>query len=405
MASKKVLGAALLTMAIAGCAGEHALVVSATGDLACAPAELRSVWWSDGGGPFYGGTGEIVLNADATHLLLEDIFRSTSIRLSDGMRSDGERLTVDLTDAAGIRFAAPRMLTDAEGRNDYAGATDVFAIGTPTPLASVPWIVPRDSSGYTQVVAHVSQTTDRAYLIERATMFGGTDRGIWLRSIPVSSPADETRLDLESALASTAVSFDAPFSILVDEAHDVVFVTVGRQVEVAPSITRIELASGTVVTETLTLDPPAPLLGIAHVGAPGTQLLDVALASDGAELYVTTRDGRLRVLDARTLVEARPGASVGVVVANADTYLPSVRSPVASSVHDELLAMLDDSGRVVIDDAATMRRIATLSSSARPVRDIDLGVDRAPRVMALRFVSDGIVVVTDTGIERYRCPG
>lgn len=405
MTNTKVLlaGCALALTIVAGCAGDHPLVTSATGDLACEPEQLRSAWWSDGRGPFYGGNGEIVLNAAGTHVLLEDMFRSQSIRLADGVRSEAAQLTVELTDVAGVRFAMPRMQTDAEGRSDFAGATDVFAIGTPTPLAGIPWIVPRDASGYTQVAAHVAQAGDHAVLVERAVRFGAADAGVWLRSVRVSSPSDEIRVDLASALTTGTGSYESPFSILVDETHGVVFVTLGRQLDAPPSITRVDLASRAVTTTVLTLDPAAPLLGIAHVGEPGTQLLDVALASDGSVLFVTTRDGRLRVIDAATLAEAGAEVPVGVVVANADTYLPSVRSPVAVSAHDELLAMLDEMGRVVIVDAATMAPLATLTSQAPLLRDIDLMVERGPRPIALRFLDDGLLVVTDTGAERFAC--
>ena len=387
--------------ALGGCAGSHEAAL-ATEDLACAPPELRSAWWSEGGGPFYGGAGAIVVSPAGTHLLMEDHFRSISVRLSDGAQSDGSRPTVELTDVAGVRFAAPRMVVDADGRNDYAGMTDVWRIGTAAPIAEIPWIVPRDAGGYTQVVAHVSQSSDRAFLVERSIRFGEPDRGVWLRVIPLSAPREEVRIDLRTVLAGDAVTFESPFSILVDEARDVVFVTVGRQVESPPSITRIALATGAAFTVDLEIGETVPFVGLAHIGDPATQLLDASLSSDGSELLVTTRDGRLRALDASTLLESR-ALGVGVVVANEDTYLPSLRSPVAASSEDRYLALLDDAGHVTIVDAATMAPLATLVSAA-PIGPHDTEHDGEARAMMVRFVAGGLIVVTDRGVERYRCP-
>jgi hypothetical protein len=391
----------LASVAVGGCVGAHEASARATMDLACAPDELRSAWWSEGG-PVY--VGDIVVSPSGTHLLLDDQFRSASVRLSDGARSDGSRPTVELSDVTGVRFASPRMTVDAEGRHDYAGATDVFAVGTATPLVGVPWIVARDGGGYSQVVANVSQTIDRAIIVERSIRFGEPDGGVWLRAVRFSG-TEEARIDLRTATPDRSVSFESPFSIVVDEARDVVFVATGEQVEAAPAITRVDLASEAVTTVHLEVGESAPFIGLAHVGDPGTQLLDVALTSDGARLLVTTRDGRLRMLDAETLAVSDE-ASVGVVVANQDTYLPSLRSPVATSAEDGLLAMLDEAGRVVIVDAATMSPVATLDSAApRTTPDPEHLDDGEARAMVLRFLDDGLIVVTDRGIERFRCPG
>lgn len=390
----------MASVALTGCVGAHEASVGATADLACTPAELRSAWWSEGG-PVY--LGDVVLSPSATHLLLDDQFRSASVRLSDGARSDGS--TVELTDVAGVRFASPRMTVDAEGRHDYAGATDIFAVGTATPLVRVPWIIARDGGGYSQVVANVSQTIDRAILVERSIRFGETDGGVWLRAVRFSG-TEETRIDLRAAMPDGAVSFESPFSILVDEARNVVFVATGEQVEAAPSITRIDLADEAVTTVSLDVGETVPFIGLAHVGDPGTQLLDVTLSTDGARLLVTTRDGRLRVLDAATLAVTSDAVTVGVVVANQDTYLPSLRSPVATAAEDGLIAMLDETGRVVIVDAVTMSPVATLDSAAPlTTPDPEHLDDGRPRAMVLRFLDDGLIVVTDRGIERFRCPG
>jgi hypothetical protein len=388
---------------LAGCASAHSAPVDATADLACAPDRLRSIWWSEGGGPFYGAAGGMVPGPSGTYLLLEDTFRSTSIRLSDGHRSDDARPTIELTEVSGLRVASPRMVVDADGRSDYAGATDILAIGTAAPLVEIPWIVPRDASGYTRVVAHVSQETDRAFLVEQSIRFGDTSGGgRWLRVVPFAAGSAEVRIDLSGVLPLDERSYESPFTLLVDEAHQVVFVIVGRQVDAAPGIARVDLETGDVRAEGITIGDAAPLIGFAHVGEPGTELLDAALSTDGRELLLTTRDGQLQVLDAATLRESRH-VEVGVAVANQETYLPSLRSPVASSAHDRFLATLDASGHVAILDAVTLAPLGTLSSAA-PTEPATPEHDGEPRVMMLRFLPDGLVVATDRGIERFRCP-
>lgn len=382
-----------------GCAGEHGTVAPSTGELACAPEQLRSAWSSaDGLGTFYGSAGALTLNAAGTHVLVQDLFRSISVRLSDGAESDGTQPTVQLTDVAGVRFAEQAMTTNAQGQSDYAGATQLFVVGDTTPLASIPWIVPRDAAGYTQVVAHVGQTSDRAVLVERAMVFGGTARGVWLRSIDVASTSEQ-RVDLASALEPAGIAFDAPFELLVDEARGVAFVTNGPQ-ESAPQITRVDPASGTVTSTTLVQGAPAPLVGVAAVGEPGTQLLAAALDGDGATLRVTTRDGVLHTLDATTLDEIGPPEPVGVVVANPDTYLPSLRSPVAATPHGTVVASITTDGHVAVEDSVTGAR-ATLVSGAT-AHDVD-GQPTLPHVIHLRFLPDGLLVVSDAGIERFRC--
>lgn len=395
------VGACVLAGAlVSGCASEHSSAVPATGELACEPEALRSAWWSDGAGPFYGGTGEIVLDPSGTHVLIEDTFRATSVRLSDGVRSEGSVPTVELAEVRGIRFATPRMATDAAGRSDYAGATDVLAIGDPTPLATIPWIVPRDADGTTQVVAHVGQTSGRAVLVERAFAFGGAERGTWLRSMDLGDLAAEQRVDLAATVAPVDLSFEAAFTLVVDEGSGVAFVSNAPQTS-APRIVRVDPDTGAIATTTLALGAPAPLLGTPFVGEPGTQLLDVALAGDGTTLYATTRDGRLHVLDATTLEALEGARTVGVVVANEDTYLPSLRSPVAATEHGTFVAEVGSDGRIEIVDARTGAVRTTLASVAHPT-DVD-GHPTFPRAMHLRFLPDGLLVVSDVGVERFRC--
>ena len=389
------LGIGLVALAMAGCAGEHAAIASAPTDLACAPDALRSAWWSEGG-VIYGGRGELSVVVTSSHLLVADEFRAFTVRLSDGTRS-GESMPIGaLSDARGVRFATPRMAVDAAGRSDYAGSTDVLSIGMDAPLANVPWIVPRRSDGYSVVLGHAGQTDDHVVLLERAVTFGGPDAGLWLRRVRVSSPADEQRVDLAALLEPAPPTYTFPFGILVDETRGIAFVTTAPQA--APAVVvRVDPASGATVRRDVAMGDPAPLHGSPAVGEPTTRLLSTWLEGDGEQLYATTRDGLMHTFDASTLDEIAPPRPVGVVVANEDTYLPSLESPVAATAHGALLAYLDTDGDVVIEDVATGE--ITRIVSAAPVGRT------TPRPVFLQFVDDGLLLVDDAGVELLRCGG
>ncbi len=387
---------------VAGCAWDHEPSRSpspAPSELSCAPEDLEPGWWTEYAGGIYDGEVPVTLNASGTHALVEGAYGAFSVRLADGRTVGGAATAATLDDLAGVRFVEQRRAMDALGRWDFAGATDVLAVGDSAPLAQIPWIVPRDDSGYTQVVGRVGQSMDRALLVERAVLFGGGTRGTWLRSVALGSSHDEWRVDLGREL-EPAEGLDPVFGLLLDEATGVAFVTTGPQ-SVEPRVTRVDAAAGSVVSRRLVLGSPAPVVGRAVVGEPDTQLLHAALSGDGALLFVTTRDGVLQTLDAGTLEPVEAPRAVGIVVANEDTYIPSLRSPVASTEHGTFVAALASDGHVRIIEASTGATRATLTSVARPV-DVE-GNPTFPRPMQMRFLLDGLLVVTDAGVERFRC--
>ena len=112
--------------------------------------------------------------------------------------------------------------------------------------------------------------------------------------------------------------------------------------------------------------------------------------------------------DAFTLEPLGAPMPVGVVVANTDTYLPSVESPVATSLRGAFLATLDELGSVVIRDAISHELLATLTPPVL-LTDEDAahsaGTEHGLRPMRLRFLSDGLLVISDGAVERFRCPG
>ncbi|MBN8614027.1 MAG: hypothetical protein J0L92_25745 [Deltaproteobacteria bacterium] len=382
--------------ALAGCASAHPSVVS--DDLACAPEDLRSAWWSGEGG-FY-GYGDLLVDRDTTHVLVADDFRAATLRLSDGQRAEARSSRLDLLDVAGLRVAMPRMRVDVSGASDLAGATDVFEIGDETPLVTIPWIAPRDEGAYASVLAHVGQSSDRVTMLERVRSAPTAEERIFLRHVRVSDPSDEQRVEITSDLSLGESWGPAPW-LLVDEAREVAFLVYSSDDE-APSvrILRVALATGVRTASSIVLTEAAPVLGRATIGAPEASVLDATISDEGSTLFLTTRDGALRELDADTLDEIGAPRSSVLVVANPDTYLPTLRSPVALSPHGAWIAQLDAQGHVAIAPRLGGEMI-TLPSSA-PALDVTDGA-RGPNAMLVRFLPDGLLVITDAGVERFRC--
>lgn len=387
--------AVLIASVPAGCALQDPPSVAATEGLACHPSALRSAWWSEGGPTLLDSSADVVVNGALTHMLVSDVFRPAALRLSDGTRTGDGTAIAAMEVLAGVRYAEEAISVDAAGRHDLAGATEVLEIGRSVPVASIPWLVPRSDRGYSHVVATVSQTTGRTFLLEQATFFGGEEVGLWLRAI--GADRAEQRIDL-----TTVVPDGSGYTLVVDEPRDVIFVLTGEQSDAPPSITRVRLDDGTAETIALELGAPAPILGHAHV-EPAAEILDAAISHDGATLLVSGRDGLLRVLDAETLETTGETVRVVVQAANGDTYLPSLRSPIAFSGDDALVAVVGPEGEVVVLERATWVAVATLDSLAPVIAGTPDG-DVVPSEMALRFLHDGLVVVSDAGVERFSCP-
>lgn len=379
---------------LAGCASAQPSFVA--DDLACAPEELRSAWWSDGG---FFGYGDLVLDGDASHVLVADDFRAATLRLVDGERAEARVSRLDLEDVAGLRIAMPRLVPDPSGALDLAGATDVFVIGDEAPIASIPWVVPRSEGAYVTVLSRVGQSSDRVTLLERVSAPTGETERVFLRRVRVSDPSDEQRITLTDVV-SLGESWRPSPSLLVDETREVAYLAYSSEDAGTVHVVRAALASGGIADTRIVLDEAAPVLGRATIGAPETALIDAVLTNDGASLLLTTRDGALRELDAETLEEIGAPRASTLVVANPDTYLPTLRSPVAISPRGRWLAQLDREGRVVIAPREGGASI-TLASEAPVVVESDGST--GPNAMLLRFLDDGLLVITDAGVERYRC--
>ncbi|MBN8611554.1 MAG: hypothetical protein J0L92_13260 [Deltaproteobacteria bacterium] len=188
--------------------------------------------------------------------------------------------------------------------------------------------------------------------------------------------------------------------MIVDEQRGVVFVVTGEQTEADASVTRIDIHRDS-ASAWIDIGVAVPFLGHAHV-EPSAAILDVAISNDGSLLLVSGRDGRVRGLDALTLSEVT-SMPVGVLAANGDTYLPSLRSPVAFSAGDAYVAAVLDDGRLAVIETSTWTPVAMLASAA-PRRAVTPPEDSEARAMSVRFLSDGLLVVSDRGVERFACP-
>jgi len=391
------LGLTLSLLATSGCANARE-VSHVPGDLACAPTQLRSAWWTE---------GSLQTNRHGSHLIgvtdhgeragIHDLFRRGVLRLRDGHfvgLEDGGAET------AGLRFTREGSTFDADGRRDLAGATEIMEAGRTEPLRIVPWLVPRDAEHTTGVEAAMTSDMTRAFLLESTSELGATRARMFLRQVDVSEPGRDRSVEL-------GVSERDPFGVAsfwVDEAREVAFVALeGPPEDDEVALVRADM-SGTITRVSLSIRQTDRLLGRAAVGAPETRVLDLAASSDGTTLFVSGRDGLLRVLDAETLEPIGESRSVGVAVANEDSYLPSVRSPIALSARDHWLASLDLEGRVVLTDRATGAVAATLETAAPARAPSDWArPERTP--MAIRFLPDGLVVTRDGGTRRFPCRG
>lgn len=370
-----------------------------TDDLACAPGELRSAWWSDT--PLQTnrhGSHLLVVGGEGERAAVYDLFRHGALRLADGRVSDLE--TPDAT-ALGLRFTRDATTLDAMGRSDLAGATEVLEVGRDAPLRVIPWAVPRDAEHWSGVTSVVSADRARVFLLEHASTLGATDARFFVRRAGIGDGAADRTIDLGT---SEPDPFGAA-ALWVDDARDVAYVTLeGAPDDELISLVRVSLEDGALVRTSLAIPETDRLLGRPAVGAPPARVLDVAPTHDGAHVLVTGRDGLLRVLDAQTLEPAADASPVGVAVANEDTYLPSLRSPIALSAGDHWLASLDLEGHVVLVDRRDGHVAARLGSAAPALPPSDWSrTEHTP--IAIRFLPDGLLVASDGGVERFRCAG
>lgn len=169
------------------------------------------------------------------------------------------------------------------------------------------------------------------------------------------------------------------------------------------SIAVANLAAGTAELHPAMFGPPSQtLVGEAHIGTPAFALVGAALDADGARLAVVGPDGRLQLLDASTLAALAPPIDVGLVIANGNTYLPSVESPVAFFGDDRLVHVVVD-GEVVVRDLTTGEITATLGWPFEQGDSPWTGFANAP--MAALAGAHGLIVAYAAGVAHWPCEG
>jgi hypothetical protein len=133
-------------------------------------------------------------------------------------------------------------------------------------------------------------------------------------------------------------------------------------------------------------------------------VLAAAASPDGKTLAMAGHDRVLHVLDGRSLAPRQDQIPAGVSLADWNTYLPSLESPVAISLDGTLLASSDAEQRIILrrlDTGATIAALddpfhATTTSSSAPNASRS-----AP--MAILIEDRAVTVAYDRGVARWGC--
>ena len=169
------------------------------------------------------------------------------------------------------------------------------------------------------------------------------------------------------------------------------------------TVTRVSFEDNAVVASGDLFDGSlAELIGAAYIGPPDVPVIGAALSPDGGTLAVVTRDGYLRSIDAATLEADGAPMKVGLAVANGNTYMPTIESPLAFSPDAKYLAFLATDGRVSVLERETGEVLVALDGPFEG--EPSLGSwSNAP--MAIAFAPSAITVGFEGGLARWACPG
>jgi len=392
---------ASLLLSLAGCYSSGTHVPSpgedpapAREELACAPSELALAWSrEDAFGSAYHPVELDVAPGGA-------LFATRSMMVgSVGRMADGSSVTHLESGAADARWARVVEL-DPESR--VVRVRDVATgeiLATLTPSAS-------PDGWHATSVAAIAPDGSVAFVVECATDFATSEASATLIAHRVGG--EERRVALPAACGDPWLQ--TPMLVPTADGTSIVVAALrepgARRLDDGTPppqlvLARVDVESGETILAT-SGDPTriAPVDGHAHIGTPESPgIVAVALSADGTTLLVAARDGVVRTLDAATLDEIGPPADATLVVANPDTYLPSVESPVAISPGAGWIAYVGEDRSVVVRDAAGVASAIL----ALPFDDRDGDGGGAP--MAIRFVRDGLLVASDRGVARFACGG
>lgn len=362
--------------------------------LACAPSEL-ALAWSHGGEDFTDAYHPVSLHVAPGGALLGERahLRARVIRMRDGqMVAPLDDLAIDATWSRAIAI-------DGDG-----GPITVRALASGEVVRAIDRL-PLEDGWRASAITAFSIDGARALVLECGSSSSLERERTTFRAIELATGA-ETRVEL-AMICADAWSDGAPRIFSLDERTALVTglrepgpsVPDGMSVPVL-GIARIDLVAGTAITAT----PSEPTLATPRGPTPhGGERADrriLAIAAAGSEIAIAATDGMLRRLDAATLAPIAAPIPVPTFIANWDTFLPSVESPVAYSEDGSLFAHLGDESAIVLRETAGGAIVATLSLpfARRP----DGGT--AP-VMAIAIVEDGVIAASSHGWARWACGG
>lgn len=365
------------------------------GDLACPPSELALAWArEDGTAAFFHPVSLDVAPGDALFLVRSD-FGSAAVRARDGEH-------VVIARGGPLDAAWSRSVEVDPGTREVR----VRAVATGEVLATLA-AAPAGEGFYGTTRATLTDDGARALVLECDRSGAGDASRTLLRELTIATGA-EVRVELPLACSA---SWSSPSAIVPLPGERAAIVASLRApgpewtdegAAPARSIARVDFASGAVVIAEPISDVLAEVHGRPAIGGISFDVLAVAAGGDARALALVGRDGLLRRLDARTLAPIAEPIEVAIHVANPDSYLPSLESPLALSVGGALLAHVDAEGAIVVRDAATGAIGARLEMPFDREAPRSLG---PPALMALRFVDDGLIVAGSSGTARFACGG
>jgi hypothetical protein len=365
-------------------------------ELACDPEEIELAWVDEEAEQTYGGVS-LALDPRLGLIARRDrSFGGELRRAQDGLAL-GRVSPGGALDAAWART----VIVDAGAREAIVRDTSTGARVAVVAASAL------DEGWFGGLDAQLSADGSRVLLLE-CLRSPSTEAGrAIVRSVDVADPSSEVRVELEHVCG---LEWVWPSRLLPLATRDAVLVAglrrpgpsfEGGEPAPAPGVALVDLdariAREVDVGVGEAIEPRGGSLSTAYTGT----LLSAALSPDERELAIAGWDGRLHRLDTATLAPIAEPFDVGVAIANPETFLPSVESPIAHA--GRWLAHADGEGRIVLRDVASGRTARTFElpfDASAPSFEGDRSA-----AMAITFTSDGFVVAWSSAMARYACGG
>jgi hypothetical protein len=133
---------------------------------------------------------------------------------------------------------------------------------------------------------------------------------------------------------------------------------------------------------------------------PATDILAASLAPSGDTLWVVAGDGSLHQLDGDTLDPRADAEPVGATVANFDTFLPTVESPIAMAPGGDALLHLGPAGALQVRDA---EGVHALQAPFAAPEGADEWAPHPETPMAAEWTERGLTVAFAGGVAHWPC--